>query len=659
MSLKAQYEFLFVGKDEGSFVENYAYDLGEGNEGGGKIFINLEIQNNPADAEAVGETIFDSLRRVFFADTEKDPYVRFEDAVREVNKSLTVFKEEKGTDYLGDLNVVISAIVGKQLFLTQTGEAEAYLIRKRLCSPISEGLQEEGAKEIFSNIASGTVELGDLVVFSSTRLLRYISKTDLAKLVSGGNLVASLGELKDFLSTEVLGKIGVIGVNFNEAVPQFTPSEKGQIVAHLEKEEVFDAKSKEKQGVADTLKGAVSRLSDAVDDLRRRVGSSRVKKGKKVTPAMKNKISELVSRNNWNKDKVFFTLIVVVIILTLSIWWLKSRVSEQQTIEAYAATLNEIREEIDSAETTGQYNKTQAGEILNHAEDQAIEILNSGYHRSKANEMLQEIQNMRDSLDGVLRPEAKVLVDLSEKRENVSALGLLGLNGTLYAYEYNALYPITLDQLGDPLTIDDNETVIAGAVYEDEGSLLFYTKSGKVLEYKDNRITFQDTADGAFRKGVAFEAYGNNIYILDTAENQIWRYKKRSVFDAPVAWNVNGEIQNAVDLAIDGSIYVALNDGTIVKMHSGNTEDFPIKKEPVKPLENPTKIYTELDMSQIYVLEPSNKRIMVYYKDDKGGAIYANQYVFENIDEMRDIYVDKDTNKLYILDKSKVYEMVL
>ena len=44
MSLRTQYEFLFVGRDEDSFVENYAYDLGDGSDSAGKIFINLGIK---------------------------------------------------------------------------------------------------------------------------------------------------------------------------------------------------------------------------------------------------------------------------------------------------------------------------------------------------------------------------------------------------------------------------------------------------------------------------------------------------------------------------------------------------------------------------------------------------------------------------------------
>ena len=122
MSSKLQHEFFFVGRDEGSFVENYAYDLGESGHGG-KIFINLEIQNNPAEAEALGDSIFDSMRRAFFADTDKDPYVRFEEAIKAVNKVLAEKKEHKVSKFIGNLHIIIAAIVGNDLFLTQCGDA--------------------------------------------------------------------------------------------------------------------------------------------------------------------------------------------------------------------------------------------------------------------------------------------------------------------------------------------------------------------------------------------------------------------------------------------------------------------------------------------------------------------------------------------------------
>jgi hypothetical protein len=659
MSLRTQYEFLFVGRDEGSFVENYAYDLGEGGENSGKIFINLEIQNNPADAETIGEVIFDTVRKVFYSDPEKDPYVRFEDSIKAVNKALAQMKEEKSSKYLGNMNVLIAAIADNNLYITQTGDAEAYLMRKRLCSTISEGLDEEGSADVFCNIASGTLEPNDFILLNSTRLLRYVSKTDLAKICSGRSLVSSLTELKDFLSTEVLAKIGLIGIFAGEKTAAFTSEEKGQIVAHLEKEEFVASKS-ESAGANSmkALKGAVSKLTSAVDDLRKRVSSP----GRVVQSAARRG-SERVEKATagWGRDKIIITAIVAILLLTGGFWWLKSRAAEQATIDNYAKTLTTVRETIASAETTGQYNKDQAGQMLTQAEKDALVVLNSGYHRSKANELLQSIQDSRDKLDGVMRPAVTVLADLSQKRQNVSALGMLAMNGNLYAYEYNALYPVVLDKVQDPLSIDENETVVAATTYEDTNSLMFYTKSGKIIEYVDGRMSFVDTADGNFKKAVALQGYSNKLYLLDPEDNQIWRYtRRRDKFDAGEAWNVNADLKNGISLAIDGNIYVLNKDGFITKLFSGNKEDFPIKKLPVKPLTNPTRIYTELDMSQIYVLEPSEKRVLVYYKDDKtGGATYDKQFVFDDLTDLRDLYVDKDTGKMYLMDGSKIYTVAL
>ena len=38
---------------------------------------------------------------------------------------------------------------------------------------------------------------------------------------------------------------------------------------------------------------------------------------------------------------------------------------------------------------------------------------------------------------------------------------------------------------------------------------------------------------------------------------------------------------------------------------------------------------------------------------------YVNQYVFDDIPDIRDIYVDKDTNTMYLLDGTKVYKVTM
>lgn len=659
MSLRTQYEFLFVGRDEGGFVENYAYDLGEDGQHSGKIFVTLEIQNNSVDAEQIGEHIFDTMRKTFFSDLEQDGYFRFEQALKEVNKQLRLLKNERASQFIGNLHVVITAIVGNNLYLSQCGDAEAYLLRRRFCSIISEDLYDPQSKDIFSNIANGTLEPEDFILLSSTRLLRYISKADLVKSTSAKNLIATLGELKDYLSAEILGKVAFIGIQSVQPA-EFSDAEKNQVIAHLHKDEMAiiekftkNIRIAQLKPVIVAVAGGAKKIFAMAMGLKDRLlaEKGRVFKGREQKFQFQFQ--------KWSKEKILGALILIVLVLTGSIWWLRGRAEDQRKIDQFNRILSEVQESIGSAETTGQYNKDQAGQILNDAEKKALTVLNARYFSAKANTLLKAIQESRDKLDGVLHPQTKIMADLRQKRANVSALGLLNLKGIFYAFEYNALYPIILDKVQDPLTIDDNETVIAGTTFTDKDSLLFYTKNGKVIEYKDNRLSFVTSVAGALHKASAFQAYNNKIYLLEPEANQIWKYtRRRDKFDPPEAYNIDADLKKGVSLAVDGNVYILNNDGTLVKLFSGNKQNLVIKKHPTKPLAAPTKIFTQLNLPHLYVLEPKEHRVLVYYKDDKagGGLIYTAQYIFDDIADMRDLYVDKDANKLYILDQSKVYQ---
>lgn len=659
-----QYDFLFVGKDEGSFVENYAYDLGEGNEKNGKVFICLEIGQNNVDPDKVGEIIFDGMRRVFFADREADGYERFEEALKAVNTAVAEYQKDRGNEWIGKLNVLIAAVVGDQLYLTQTGEAEAYLVRKRFITTISDDLQEIESDDLFTNIASGDLEPGDFVLMSTTRLLRYVSKNDLAKQI-GGPLNNSIAAIEDFLRGEVISKIGLIGIQSMEA-PMKDEGERviEEVYAHSREESFSDAVPEKKgkinlKTVTEKLKmGKIkSFVGDSFSGVRGRMRNFGA--DDEVRGGRRGRSANSWSFSNWGKDKILIAIIALIIVLTLGVGWLRSKADEDMRIQTLANDLVQIREQINSAITTGQFDKDRAGDMLNDAEQKAIEVLNSGYHKSKARDLLDMILDTRDQLDGVMHPEVEEMADLSMKRSNVSALGLVSLNKQLYAYEYNALYPILADEAQDPLTIDDNESVISATYYDDKKSILFFTESGKVIEYKDDRMSFLQTTDDSFKKGNIIKSFSNRIYVLDPEGNQVWRYtRRRDTFDGAEAYinDVSVDISNAIDLAIDGSVYVLGSDGYITRLFQGSKEEFPISKQPVKAVVNPTKIFTEVDMNQIYMLEGDENRILVYNKDDRtGGAVYTGQYIFDDIEDIRDMYVDKDTNTIYLLTGTAVY----
>ncbi|MEK7524065.1 MAG: hypothetical protein AAB588_03455 [Patescibacteria group bacterium] len=656
-------EFIFIGRGDESFLENYSYELSDDADGsGGKIYMSLEILNNQAEAEDIGEAIFANFKQVFYGEMNKEPFERFEAALKAANQTIETLKEEKVSRFVGNLNIALGAIADGTLYLSTTGDAEVYLVRKRFVSIVSEGLAEDSKKETFVNVANGTLEPHDRVVFSSTRLLRYITKGEMGKIFSDASsqIGDALTQLQDFIMTEILGRSAVIGVAVKESV--------GQEAGAVQEDEPIFTES------ASRLGGIFKKLTASVGFLRNLNLAQRfswVKKvGQKAADLLPKKLTSHESTSSFPKihfhermsrERILLLVIVLLVVLISGIFWVRTRGSQNRVIAEQQVKMNHARELMNDASTVGAFDKPKASELLVEAEKQAMEVLNSRFLRAEAVRILDDINKLRDSLDDVKRvTEPTLLADLSAKRPNVSALGLLNLKDRLYSFEYNALYEMILDKLQEPLTISDTETIILGASYPDQNSMLFLTRTGKMVEYKDGRFALANTKDGIWKKGVDIKSYNDRLYILDPERNQVWRYpRQRDGFQAGEAYSQTAslDLKNAVSLAIDSSIYILGSDGFITQLYQGQKQNFPLRRSPLSPLTAPTKIYTNPDLNHLFILEPSKQRVVLYRKDPKnGGAQYQTQYVFEKnavSGVLRDLLVVD--NRLYVMDDKHVY----
>ena len=660
MSLKASYEFLFVGKDESSFLENYSYDLFQDHgEKSGQIFINLEVQNNPVDAEEIGAVIFETMQKLFFEHVDEDPYERFESALKSVNNVLAEFKQQKVSSYIGNLNVIVAAIVGDQLFLSQCGDAEAYLIRNRYVSVVSEGLSDDVTEgEVFGNIASGQIEAGDFVLFASTRLLRYISKTDLAQCLNKKDIVESLDDVKDIISTEILGRVGLTALLFSKV----TKAEEAEFDKQIDtvNRGIMEADDSRVATQKETFTGKFVSVAKKYTNRARSTGFDL----SGIARWFSNFYASLFSKG-FGKDKILALLILVIVALTVGIFVASGQQSQNDEIEKLDQVLVSVQDRISEAETKGNYDKDVAKEILNAAYLDAKSVLDSGVYREKATILLVQIEEARDRLDNVQRIENPVvLADLSTKRSDVSALGFVTVADRVFVYEYNALYELVVDQIQDPLTIDDAETVISASGFDDRKSVVFLTKSGKLIEYKDGTMSFMDTDDGAFRKGVAIADWSNRIYMLDPTTNQIWRYTykgTRDKFGSAEEYVTDGtDLAKATDIAIDGSVYALENTGDILKFYAGAKQELFINSAPSNAFKTPNVIYTNEKLDQIFVLDSKESRVLVFQKDTKtGNLVYSAQYYVDGVGDIRDIYVDGVTKTMYLLTASKVLKVSL
>ncbi len=656
MALQLDYEFLFIGRDETSFLENYTSNFTqEFGDKSGQIFANIEIKNNPQDAEEIGVRIFDVMQNVYFEDVDEDPYKRFENTLKAVNEVLNDFKSRKESKYIGNLNIIIAAHLGDTLYLSQCGEAEAYMMRNRFVSIISDGLNDDkdDSEDIFTNIAAGTVEPGDFVLFSSTRLLRYIAKGDLAATVRRGGVAETLMEIRDVISTEMLGRIGLTGVGF-------TDSQVANVSMDIVDVEMSETDMNQEVSMND------ADMEMPIYSEEKRTSDKFRKASKKLDlKAYYAKFADIFMSKDTVRQKVLTGLVAIIILLVVGIVFINSTNEKKAKLETLDKVLISVQNKITEAETKRTYDKDGAVVILDKAYMDALEVLNSGYYRDKANLLLIQIDETRDKLDNVSRvTEPSVLADLAEFDSGINPLGFVTLDDQVFIYTANSVYELVLDQLQSELPIDSDEQIIAATGFESRGSLVFLTQSGKLVEYREGTVSYMDTVDETFRKSVSLDDWSNKVYLLDAEEGQIWKYSyqgNKEQFSAAESYlaTADEDLMGARDLAIDSSIFV-LGADSIDRFNYGENMDLSIANAPFNEFKDATDIYTNENTNFVFALDAQESKIFVYEKDNSTGRLdYKSQYLFDGDQEIRDIYFDIDAGKLRVLTNTKVLELAL
>ena len=174
-----------------------------------EMWLVFEVSNSPKFARATVQNIIDTFEEIYFDNFNLPAYERFENTLKEVNLIYKSLKEKKGEKMLGTISALATVFANGDLLLTQTRDAEAYMIRKSKLSLISEGLSGR-SEDLFVNIASGELLPEDKVLFTTSRLLRLATHNQLVQMCSDG-----VTETMDSLRELVLGDSELsIGIAF-------------------------------------------------------------------------------------------------------------------------------------------------------------------------------------------------------------------------------------------------------------------------------------------------------------------------------------------------------------------------------------------------------------------------------------------------------------
>ena len=633
-----------------------------------RVLMLFEIHGDESHAKTVQRECETVLKHALL-ETDGDSAERLDGALKELNGLL---KGMLVSGTIDDLHLLIAVLEPSgMMHVSHAGRSEAYLVRKGLASQITEYTSGRSTPA-FVHISSGGLQKGDIVILSTQRLLRSLTPAQMANLPKKGEPIDALIRALDAEGEHAA--LATFWMDADAALPFPDEEEKPSRAAAPRRRGSSGNVLQEYAGKALAFVQALP-LGDLVQKLRpapkprgvKGVVSVAVKKAKIWFAAL------LADLRDPKRKKRAHLLLLALCIASLVIVWLlvnlllfSQRNKSQAELEALVATINEQIQTAENRRISGDL--SAANGILAQAEESARQVMDneSGLYRVEALTLLDAIRAKKEELNNILRVSPRPVVNLATKNASVVAKGLIGLrDGEFVAFDAQNLYRVLLSTVDDPNKLPEgDELIVAGASFPRFNTLVFLVTGNVVMEWNNDTATTMKTDDAAgWVTGSAVETYLRFLYVLapdrtTQGKNQIYKYERfQNRYGPPAPYNLNGDLTGAIDIAIDGNVYVLKEGGGIVKLFRGENQPFQIRQAPENLLTNATKLYKIPD-GNFYVLDPVEGRVIVLSDGGSAGeASYLRQYVLEidQLGELQDLYVDPDQSHLYVMDEKRIF----
>ncbi len=160
------------------------------------------------------------------------------------------------------------------------------------------------------------------------------------------------------------------------------------------------------------------------------------------------------------------------------------------------------------------------------------------------------------------------------------------------------------------------------------------------------------------REATLIASYGPYVYVFNPAKRNIYRYTvaKDSVSD-PIGWIVPGEkvtFDQITSMAVDGDVWLGTKTGQVVKLTTGRVVPFNIRGL-AKPLTSSVVVYTKDFLNNVYILEPSAKRVVVVQKNGD----FIKEMSGQALGTATDLVVSETDNRVIVVSGSAVFQVPL
>lgn len=750
-------EIVFINsEEEKSFCDIFIYEPENIEEQTlGNLYVIGEVSNFPENSSYLLNLLASIIKKEFYSKTKRPVIESLEAGLNKANSTLSDFAQQGNTGWVGNLNMACGVYSSGAFHLSQVGKIKTLLIRNKQITDIGKNINKEEKTSpfrTFANIASGELEINDLVLTAtpeffnifSLEKLKQLSSLSLEDMVNnlrdsvekeeGINMISALimqteekeikkdklqrveiktaaeterkiiddphqdqkqtetmfqeeininsGDVKKISLEEIINEYekteeeGKLEVKTQKTDREVIEKSVRDMEAEKKENDILATDSEEKKLEVNILNNLTKKSTDALKQLKNRVDLAAISScGKNMLDYFKGKIPDDMEIKNdmplkvnlLKKNRFLAIALVLILMLAIGSFLLSDyRKKEEDRLKFYENALSRAREKMDQAEILLINNESEAKGLLMEAKNLALEVKNS-YPKlnNNAAAIFDKIQNQLDIADHIDRIDnPNVAIDLSQTEKSADASEIIKINEKYYTFDKsdNSIYKIDLNDKKINIVQTENNDIekfkLSTPINKTE-EIVFVQDSNKMAIFDTNKEKLNVPGNGLLDgppniKDIS--SFSNYIYILDPASNQIYKNQRTSEgFGKTEPWIKDKEVnlESAISIAIDGSIYVLKSDGTVEKYLTGNKKQFFVEKLS-EPIMDQSKIYTSPELKNIYITDPQKNRIVLF---DKENGSLKKQYTSNNFNNLKNIVVDEKKNKMYILNDKKIFEI--
>lgn len=512
------------------------------------------------------------------------------------------------------LTVVLACVSGENIYLTRHGKAEAYLIRREEGRPtktvdIFRGFDDDADERLLNDMVIGNITENDLLLTATDSLFDICPVADIVDTTNQSEAPAVAARIRSIILSSP-GNTSVAGALLRLAPVRSLFRAKDNV-------SVNNLRSREEE-VARTLSpSGLPAMSTWFNRFKRPPAKPVATKAAKPMTS-KPKINPLERFNNLPiaAKRAAVVLLALLAVFLVGLKMVSMNNARHAAEEKFSASIENIKRQIDLAESTSIYDETRGRSILGEAQKAQKEL--SGINKDQ-NTALADLASQLAAIDRKLQHLYDADPKTIETSKAPASFTLKTANGWLTNAGADLML---LDANGSPTNIATlpDVPVWAAVASDTDNAVYLWLKNGTLVTLGADSKSLPRVLDYAGPvEPRAGAMWGGRLYVLTADGKQIWKLPSTLTgFGRGSAWLATPLDTGVIALMIDGSLYGPVPKDAVRRFDKGKMSPFAATGATA----NADPVAMVLGTSNIYLLGADNS-IAVWDKDGKLLAQYS------------------------------------